>query len=321
LINVVPGVYLENLTINRDLSIKGVGAGLVIIDGNGQVTNQRVITITSGADVTISGVTIQNGYPQAGAGGGGGILNHGDLRLVSSVVQSNTVQAIDQYDSGGGIYSQLATLVIDHVTLISNTAYFGGGVRSTGVLTISNSTLERNHATKAGGALSAWGPTYLENVTTSDNTAAENGGGIRNDEALVLVNCTLAGDHAPGSRSIYNAGFMTLTNTIIASDLALFNCGGNPLVSTGHNLDSGHTCGLNATGDITDTDPLLGPLRDNGGETWTRGLLPGSPVINQGDDSACPETDQRGQRRVGTCDIGAFEYARWVYLPLVLRGY
>ena len=34
---------------------------------------------------------------------------------------------------------------------------------------------------------------------------------------------------------------------------------------------------------------------------------PGSSALNAGNSSYCPELDQRGVARVGTCDIGAFE--------------
>ncbi len=56
-------------------------------------------------------------------------------------------------------------------------------------------------------------------------------------------------------------------------------------------------------------DPLLGPLQNNGGPTFTQALLSGSPAIN-GDYSAnSPATDQRGVRRpIGPrADIGAYE--------------
>ena len=56
---------------------------------------------------------------------------------------------------------------------------------------------------------------------------------------------------------------------------------------------------------------LLGPLADNGGPTPTMALLPASPAIDSGDDSACPPRDQRGVSRPkgSACDIGAFELA------------
>src|SRR5206468_11718407 len=61
------------------------------------------------------------------------------------------------------------------------------------------------------------------------------------------------------------------------------------------------------------TDPMLGPLQDNGGPTFTNALLPDSPAINAGDPSFTPPPffDQRGPGfdRVasGRIDIGSFE--------------
>ena len=63
-------------------------------------------------------------------------------------------------------------------------------------------------------------------------------------------------------------------------------------------------------------DPLLGPLQDNGGPTWTHALLDGSPAIDTGTPTDCPAIDQRGYLRpvdgdgddIAVCDIGAYEY-------------
>src|SRR5213075_1699501 len=60
-------------------------------------------------------------------------------------------------------------------------------------------------------------------------------------------------------------------------------------------------------------DPVLGPLQENGGPTFTYALLPGSPAIDAGDPSFTPPPfyDQRGagfDRVVnGRIDIGSFE--------------
>src|SRR5438874_10331155 len=68
-----------------------------------------------------------------------------------------------------------------------------------------------------------------------------------------------------------------------------------------------------ATITVTNTDPLLGPLQDNGGPTLTHALLPGSPAINAGDPNFTPPPlyDQRGpgfDRIVsGRIDKGSFE--------------
>jgi hypothetical protein len=326
-INVAAGTYMENITIDRYVTIIGAGADSVIIDGNGQVTNRRVITVPFWVDgASISGVTIRNGNVPEGAGGGGGIYNASELTLTYSVVRDNVVQGTAHPNNGGGILNTAAgTLILDNVTVLSNTAAGGGGLRSTGLLTVHNSTFVLNTAHVGGGALNIYGTAFLENVTTSDNVAG-NGGAIRNNGDMLLINCTLSADSVPSGNgaSIYNAGTMTTVNTIVASDSPADNCSGSGfplLTSLGHNLESGDTCDLAASGDITGTDPLLGPLQGNGGETWTHALSPNSPAIDQGDDAFCPATDQRGMMRVGTCDIGAFEAPRWVYLPLVLRNY
>jgi len=66
---------------------------------------------------------------------------------------------------------------------------------------------------------------------------------------------------------------------------------------------------LTSTGDQTNTDPVLGPLKDNGGPTFTNAPLSNSPAIDRGKDfgpvgpshSAVGE-DQRGSTRPLTYD-------------------
>lgn len=70
--------------------------------------------------------------------------------------------------------------------------------------------------------------------------------------------CPLQSRGSPGGISNYDA--IILTNTIVA-DNANANCfNEGALHSAGHNLDGGDTCGFGSTGDLTDTDPGLGPL-------------------------------------------------------------
>ena len=70
---------------------------------------------------------------------------------------------------------------------------------------------------------------------------------------------------------------------------------------------------LTATGDQINTNPMLGPLQNNGGPTFTHGLLTGSPAIDAGDPNFTPPPlyDQRGPGydRVfnGRIDIGSLE--------------
>jgi hypothetical protein len=45
--------------------------------------------------------------------------------------------------------------------------------------------------------------------------------------------------------------------------------------------------------------------------------MPGSAAINAG--AGCPAADQRGVPRIAPCDIGAYEFVKMVYLPLILK--
>ncbi len=81
-------------------------------------------------------------------------------------------------------------------------------------------------------------------------------------------------------------------------------------------MDSDDSCNLTRPDDFPNTDPLLGPLADNGGPTPTQALLPGSPAIDGIPLADCVDafgdpitTDQRGVPRPqgAACDIGAYE--------------
>ncbi len=122
---------------------------------------------------------------------------------------------------------------------------------------------------------------------------------------------------APSGGGIYNGGgpnIIVISNTILnagALGANIFNSGGT-VTSDGYNLSSDDGAGyLNGPGDQINTDPLLGPLQDNGGPTLTHALLLGSPAIDAGDPNFSPPpfNDQRGCPRVinGRIDIGSFE--------------
>jgi hypothetical protein len=75
-------------------------------------------------------------------------------------------------------------------------------------------------------------------------------------------------------------------------------------------------------GSGTPVNPLVGPLANNGGPTFTCALLAGSPALDSGDDSLLDPplnlgTDQRGfARQSGShVDIGVLE-VQWAAPPL-----
>ena len=231
------------------------------------------------ADLTISGLTITNGNVTDSFGGG--ILNTGTLTVTNSTLSGNSATGV-----GGGLTD------------------FGGGIFNTGTLTVTNSTLSGNSATgvgvvsgSGGGIFNDLGTVTVTNSTMSGNSASFAGGGIYNWNPSSGATLTI-GD------TILNAG---------ASGANIVNDRGT-ITSLGYNLSSDDGGGfLTGPVDQINTAPMLGPLQNNGGPTFTHALLAGSPAINMGNPNFTPppDYDQRGPgypRVVSNrIDIGAFE--------------
>jgi CSLREA domain-containing protein len=308
-----------DLDLSGVLIIQGTGADQIIIDGNG---TDRVFEVRPGATIILSDLTIRNGNPGSGATGGGIMITGGTprskLTLVNSSVLNNTAT------SGGGIQNlgNGATTTIENTRISSNIASVsGGGISNTGNLAVLNSTLDQNQARTGGGIDHSGFTLNLTNVTISNNGASDDGGGVYNRADAILLNVTLSENTANGPETggnIFNdTASLSIKNSIVANSDADGNCFNSEgfLNSQGHNLDSGNTCGFTKAGDLTNTDPMLGDLQDNGGNTLTHALLAGSPAIDNGDNSGCPKTDQRSFARpadgdgnaTAVCDIGSFE--------------
>ncbi|HEU5097824.1 MAG TPA: choice-of-anchor Q domain-containing protein, partial [Roseiflexaceae bacterium] len=320
-INVQPGIYLENLTINKNIALIGAGAGATIVDGGGGGT---VITISISSTVSISGLAIQNGNA---AGGGGGISNQGNLTLSNAILRNNRANVGSAIATSGslaiadsvisnngpatGTVYGTGTITIDRSTFTNNVADNGGALYLGGLVTIRASTFTGNRAaSNDGGAIFANGGTMtIENSTISGNSASQTGGGLVTSSAIaptVLINnSTFANNGAGvfgGNIAIFQ-GSVTARNTIVANPVASGNCAG-ALINGGNNLQFGDaSCGSS----IPLADPRLGPLQNNGGPTATHALLAGSPALDAG--SSCTLVDQRGVPRPQgvACDIGAYE--------------
>ena len=85
-INVAKGTYLENIIIEKSLTLKGAGPGKSVIDGKGSGSVATTGISNKAARVSLSGFTIQNGKAE----NGGGIYNMGTLTLTGSTVAWNS---------------------------------------------------------------------------------------------------------------------------------------------------------------------------------------------------------------------------------------
>ncbi len=325
------------IVVNKDVTIRGLGAESTIVQGHETPGKgpERVFRVEKGTTAIFESMTIRHGKPSKRDGHGGGIYNYGTLTLKNCIVTDNVA------DGGGGICNN-GVLTLINTTVSNNTAKGiapppgvwcggGGGIKcEDGTLTLINTTISGN---QAGIRNRGWGggvhigcncTGVFTNTTISGNKSASDSGAVRVRGRLQLANCTISNNTAAGTGGgVYVLGKLDYVNTIIANNTGKegdcfvgshsgFTFQGEGSIGTNSNnlVGSG-----NCNPDYTD-DPMLGPLTDNGGPTWTHALLSGSPAIDAVSVVSCTvPTDQREAPRpiVQTssdtpCDIGAFEW-------------
>ncbi len=286
--------------IRDSLKIIGAGADKTFIDADHR---DRILDIVDPRiTVDISGVSLVNGD-----------LSH----------------STESLPAGGAIRNRGALIINDSV-IADNIASTGGAVANVNGadLQVTGSTISGNHAL-AGAGLVNDGNATLINTTVSTNQARGNaaiGGGIDNRGSLSLIQSTVAENRAPTAGGIKNNGILTLLNSLLADNRNRNCTTESQITSRGHNLDSDGTCLAKAAeGDIRNRDPLLAPLRDNGGSTPTHALPYNSPAVNRGATLVHIPFDQRGHDRSldAAWDIGAFEASLSpvpLLTPLLLGG-
>ena len=297
--------------------------------------NAYHVVTGSGVDSTaqIDGFVITSGNADdegAPHSRGGGIY----IDAGSPIISHNTILANSATSGGGIYYLNGSEPIIVSNTISGNRATSGGGgiLNNMGDATIVRNTIVGNNALDDGGgiwvALSA--PTISGN-TIEGNSAAVNGGGIYNFDAdPVLVGNTVVGNTATGA----GGGIMSeqTSNPSITSTILYGNSDatGDPAVAQMLNVtgstptvsftlvESGLSTGTIDGGNNLHADPLLGPLADNGGPTFTMLPAGNSPVLDAG-TCAGQIADQRGEARPfdgndatfpnvdDGCDIGSVE--------------
>jgi predicted outer membrane repeat protein len=228
-------------------------------------------------------------YPVPGLGYGGGIYNSGVLDGMATICLNNTTLSGNVADLGGGIYnvgsysgagpspgnsvdmftpsmpsddSGYARMTMNNCTVSSNEAQYGGGLYNYGY--------QFTMATA-----------MIANTTFSDNSVTLNGGGIYNHAARVEIGNTILNAAASGGNILNDQGAVLSHGFNLSSD------------------DAGDA--LKSIGDRPNTDPMLGPLGNNGGATFTHAPRSASPAIDQGNRRTIPELstdiDQRNSPR------------------------
>lgn len=182
------------LYIDKDLTITGPGIRNLAISGHDLA---RVFEVASGAQATLSGLTIEAGNsrhggfdPQEYDHYGGNILNFGELTLSDCFVSA---------DDGAW-------------------ADVGGGIANFGTMSLVNCKVSGNESGGDGGGIYNAGLLTLDSSKVSGNSTRGDGGGIFNDNGrysvstgtLILVNSSVTSNKASDGADIYNLGDLTV---------------------------------------------------------------------------------------------------------------
>jgi CSLREA domain-containing protein len=270
----------------------------------------------------------------AGAGGNGGVGEAGDgaAAVTGTAGGGGSAHGGDggKGGAGGAVFAFGAT--ITNTTLAANVSGDGGNAGSgTGGDGKSGGTNRGSGgsgdggdggAAGAGGAVFAYQPITAQHTTITSNglgTSKPGGvgtGGVRGGSGAGGTDGTgtngASAVSAQGSAIARTSQTSTLRASIVAGN-------SSPACTAGVEGDANISFG-DPTCPGTNADPLLGPLGDNGGFTFTQRPGDGSPAIDNAPVQGCPATDQRGVVRPfgAACDIGAYERA--APIPLITQA-
>ena len=324
--NTYDGIYSQtgSLVVQNSEFTNNTGSGVNIGDGNAAISgstfkaNMLNMSVNNGiVNVTTSSFS---------EGKSAGVVNYSSKLMISESSFTNNTNIYANCATLCNAFGNVGEISVDRSTFANNMStagsYGGSAIFNGNIMTVTNSTFYGNQTTGAStGTIHNQGPMLFINNTVSSNTNS----GSTNTGAIVqpadqtsdlrITNSTIYLNTGRGTAVV--TGTVRIANTIIAANSA-GNCTGS-ITNGGHNLSD--TAGCSG---FTISNPLLGPLTDNGGPALTHMPASNSPAVDRIPAALCPATDQRGVARPfpagGLCDIGSVERVIFSYVPVVLRA-
>ncbi len=174
------------------------------------------------------------------------------------------------------------TAILSDVTLSGGSAVIGGGILSSGNLSLIRSEVSANHADTYGGGIYNYGTLTASQSTISNNNAASDGGGIYNTGTLTVSQSSTSGNLGDYGGGIFNYLDVVVDHSTISQNVATSRGGGIYSVGTlqvDHSTVSGNgapelgggICGMGLMNVSRTT--VAGNSSDMGGGIWSAGTL------------------------------------------------
>jgi hypothetical protein len=218
-ISICAGTWTLAATLPADLRIDGP-AGRDRTFVRPARTGAPIVTITSGAAVTLVGLTLEQG-DSSGPGGAIDARAGGPLTLTDVRLRDN------QATSGGAIAGPTAaTTSLTSVEVLDNLATEDGGGVYASNLTVVRSTFRGNLATRGGGIAVSGGDATLDPDTVVETNEADRGGGLALLSAHLLTSGTFRENEAQDGGGLWVANGATVATARLIDNVATREGGG-----------------------------------------------------------------------------------------------
>jgi predicted outer membrane repeat protein len=219
-VSLASGTYAEHgLTVALPVTIAGSGPAKAII--NGAQAGSSVFTVSDGASLVLSGVTVENGKT---SDHGGAIVNSGTLTLTNDRFAGNSAT-----DPGGAITNYAAITSITACRFVNNTSGSNGGaIESFGSIGPITDSLFVNNLGEAFGAGAVDNQGTITSIDDSifvKNRSASGAGAVSNSDSIGdMSGDTFAHNESlggiAGAFENIQSTLTTLTNDTFADNVA-----------------------------------------------------------------------------------------------------
>lgn len=331
---------LRDSLITANVAISGNAGGLYLYDPAESIIHRNAILSNS-----------------AGFSGGGIYAAYG---LTKTTISQNSILSNSADHDGGGVFLASEAQFLQNEVAYNTSHASGGGLKinSRGPLVAGNCVFH-NWTESWGGGINVSQKAHLESNTVVSNTAGRGGGGLflylsEDQHENNVVGANRIGDDRSGAGIYVWGGAPQLVHTTIAenvggdgSGLYIGNPGGpvgsvamaNTIVAAqavGVKAQEGNTVtmaatlwgsgawanGIDAAGLVITTSNVSGDPAFVDALGWDYHIGPASAAIDAGFDAGVyVDLDGDPRPALGAFDLGADEYWRRLYLPVVSRGY